>query len=101
MANTTNARPSRRYDNAAKVKRDRMTALLGMVFATTTGVISEREPGGVGLTKNKVRVTRRTNEGDRMRAKYMGKSTAAICKDTIAIDGEDGYECCKKVEDVE
>lgn len=95
MANTTNARPSKKYDSAAKDKRERMTARLGTLFATTTWVISEGELGGVGLAKNKDKPTRSTNEGDRTRARKMGRSTAAICTDIIAIAGrsDDGYGC--------
>ena len=103
MANKTNARPSKRYESAAKDKRDRMTARLGTLFATMTGVISEGELGGVGLAKNRDRPTRSTNEGERIRARKMGRSTAAICKDIIAIAGEydDGHEYGWKVEDHE
>jgi len=98
MANTTNARPSKKYESAAKDKRERITARLGTLFAMTTWVISEGELGGVGLAKNRVKVTRRTNEGDRIRARNMGRPTAAICTEAIA-GSDDGYECCRKVEE--
>lgn len=92
MANTTNARPSKKYESAAKDKKERITARLGTEFATTTGVISEGVTGRVGFAKNKVKPMRSTNEGDKIRARNMGRSTAAII--AIAEHADDGYECC-------
>ena len=73
-----------------------MTARLGTVEATTTGVIGDGDLGVCGRVKRRDRAARSTNEGERTRAMKVESAWTAIWRTIVSIVGS-GEEAAQSV----